>query len=228
MEGLLRENEKLRAQIQVPLENQADVGASADLQSALSGASPDEPAGNPMLEDNPWFMPIDSFNIPILIGEVADAAFTTRLRQVISNTALNHIPRTSYPGIEQITNFDASDCGRPGPVHARFLVRTALANISDSYHIVRKSTTWVMLEKYLGKPESTDIFSECKILALFALGELYSSRMANSSTNVPGLPYFSHANRVCGRFLERPSVESIEVALLLVRIPPPPHSPACT
>ncbi|KAJ8126634.1 hypothetical protein O1611_g7004 [Lasiodiplodia mahajangana] len=57
--------------------------------------------------------------------------------------------------------------------------------------------------------------TKCKILALFALGELFSSRYSNSVLEVPGLAYFSHASKAYAMLQERPSIECIEVAMIL-------------
>jgi len=177
---------------------------------------PSDPGHNPLLNDNPWFLPIKSSSIPILIGEVADAAFATRFRQLLSNKHLNHIPRISYPGNDQITELAKTECPRQSPTQARFLVRVSLGSINGCFHIVRNSRMWELLEQFLEAPQSVDPLSKCKLTALFALGELYSSRCQTQEIRTPGLAYFSHASRAYGLLEERPSIDSIEISLLLV------------
>ncbi|KAH7123453.1 fungal-specific transcription factor domain-containing protein [Dactylonectria estremocensis] len=213
--GLLRENQELRArsranQLQTPTEQTA-----AEDETAPNIQSPSDPSHNPLLEEKPWFLPIKSSNLPILIGEVADAAFATRFRQLLTNDTLNHIPRISYPGYDQITELAQTECPRPSPTHARFLFRVALKSLDESFHIVRNSRVWELLEQSLQAPQSVDLLSDCKLTALLALGELYSSRCQTQETKTPGLAYFSHASKAYGLLQERPCIDSVEISLLL-------------
>lgn len=174
-----------------------------------------EPSRNPVLEDNPWFVPLDSFQIPLRVGESADTAFATRVRQLMSATA-THPPRLSYPTQDHITVSSNVEEPRPSATEARFLIQTALASIDQCYHIVRKSSIWTLLDRFVENPASLDLFSKSKVFALLALGELYSTRCEMLASRVPGLVYFSLAFRSYGHLLERPSIDSIEVLLLLV------------
>lgn len=223
IDGLVEENRQLRAQLQGSRSTESNTPQPPEDDSTLGvqdGASVDGPNQNPLLHDKPWFLPLKPFNVPIYIGEAADAAFATRFRQVMSGTTLNHIPRISYPGIDQIEALAVSTYTRPSSTQARFLLRSALTNIGECYHIVRKSREWDLLDRFLRAPETLDSLSECKILALFALGELHSSPSGAGPARVPGLVYFSHATRAQCRLFERPSVERIEVDLLLVSATP--------
>ncbi|KAJ3539319.1 hypothetical protein NM208_g5538 [Fusarium decemcellulare] len=215
LEGILRENQQLRArnrggQSEEPVQ---EVHPTADVDQDTQ--SPDELSENPLLDEKPWFHPLNSSSVPILIGEVADAAFATRFRQLLTSKTLGHIPRISYPGNDQITELANTECPRPGPTHARLLIRVALKSMDGSFHIVRNSSVWELLDKFLQAPQSLDSLSKCKLTALLALGELHSSRSQTLDTQIPGLAYFSQASRIYGLLEERPCIDAIEVSLLL-------------
>ncbi|KAI1451905.1 fungal-specific transcription factor domain-containing protein [Annulohypoxylon moriforme] len=206
LESLLHENERLRTRAR---EGESE-GEPQEIDSRM-----DAPSQNPLLDEKPWFLTINSSSVPILIGEVADAAFATRFRQLLKGQALGHIPRISYPGNDQIAELACNGCPRPPPTYAHFLIRAALKGLDGLFHIVQNSYVWELLKQFLQTPQSINSLSECKILALFALGELYSSRSQTQSTRIPGLAYFSHASRAHGKLEERPCVDSIEISLLL-------------
>lgn len=177
-----------------------------------------EPSTNPLLEETPWFLPIHSSNVPILIGEVADAAFATRFRQLLTNQALNHIPRISYPSNEHIDELSKSEHAQLNPTHARFLTKVALRYLTGCYHIVRESSIWELLAHFLQSPSTLDTLSTCKIFGILALGDLFSSRCQTQAASIPGLTYFSYASKAHSMLQERPSIEAIETSLLLVTI----------
>jgi hypothetical protein len=178
----------------------------------------DEPSQNPLLDKKPWFLPINTSKVPILIGEVADAVFATRLRQLITGKTLSHIPRIAYPAHDRILELAKIEIPHPRASHARFLLRVALKFLEGSFHIVRKSLVSDLLEQFLRLPQSLDSLSTCKIFALLALGELHSSRFQNPETQLAGLAYYGHASRAHGLLEERPCVDSIEVSLILVSL----------
>lgn len=177
-----------------------------------------EPSRNPVLHENPWFIRLDSFQVPLRVGEAADAAFSTRIRQIISETT-THPHRLSYPTQEQIIAASEAETRRPSFTQARFLIQTTLANLDKSYHIVRRSSLWALLDRFVEAPASLDLLSKSKIYALLALGEVYSSRCEVFTSNVPGLGFFSLAFKAYGYLLERPCLDSIETSLLLVSAP---------
>ncbi|KAI3334256.1 fungal-specific transcription factor domain-containing protein [Ustulina deusta] len=226
VDGILRENEKLRAALgrqdagSLPRASTSPSATAAPCSVASNtgaqGAVPvDDPSRNPALRSRPWFLSIRSCDVPILIGEIADAAFATRCRQALSITKPNHEPRISYPKDDQIAALAQLDCPMPNPTQARFLLQTALAHIDARFYLVRRSAVWSLCEEFLFNRESLSTVSRCKVLALFALGELLSSRCSNPALEIPGLAHFSHASKVYGILQERPSVECIEVAMVL-------------
>ncbi|KAH7463272.1 hypothetical protein FOMA001_g18160 [Fusarium oxysporum f. sp. matthiolae] len=219
IENLVRENQELRHRNrQIRTEAPAVREPTDDMvgiESRPDTPSPNELSHNPVLDEKPWFLSTRSSEIPILIGEVADAAFATRFRQLLTNQALNHTLRTSYPGKDQTTKFVQIDCPFPNSTHARFLIRVALKSLEGSFHICRNIRVWELLEQYLQSPHTFEPLSRCKLLALFALGELYSSSCQIQDTATPGLAFFTHACQTYDMLRERPSVNEVEVSLLL-------------
>ncbi|CAJ0551518.1 Ff.00g114480.m01.CDS01 [Fusarium sp. VM40] len=219
VESLVRENQELRNYTRQNQREattaQESTNNAAESEAERDTPSPSEPSHNPVLEEKPWFLSTRSSEIPILIGEVADAAFATRFRQLLTNQALNHTLRTSYPDNNPITELAQAECPSLNTSHARFLVRVALKSLDGSFHIVRKSRIWELLEQYLQSPQTLDASSRCKTLALLALGELYSSSCQAQGTTTPGLAFFSHASKTHDLLQERPSINTVEVSLLL-------------
>ncbi|KAI0899103.1 fungal-specific transcription factor domain-containing protein [Annulohypoxylon nitens] len=214
IERILKENQSLKARLEQA--GQSRTTFESDHQrSTEHGSSAEEPSKNPLLDERPWFLPITSSKIPIFIGELADPAFATRFRQIISKDPLNHIPRTNYPNSDQIMVLMDSGLPKLSHTHARFLLRTALSYLEGHYHIVRKSAASVLLDRYMHEPALLALLSRCKIHALFALGELFSSRYGSSTKEAPGLSFFSYATKAYGLLYERPSIDCIEVCLLL-------------
>ncbi|VUC25509.1 unnamed protein product [Clonostachys rosea] len=228
IEGLWRDIERLNSQLKnhKAVESQAPeqpVPTEEPVLEPERGSGPsdqqpvhhDEPSANPLLGENPWFLPINSSKVPILIGEVADAAFATRFRQVLTDQPLNHIPRVSYPSDEHIAEPSKSGPPQISPTHARFLTKVALRFLDGCYHIVRESSVCELLSQFLQGPSTLDMLSTCKIYGILALGELFSSRCQTQATGTPGLVYFSHASKAYSVLQERPGIEAIETSLLL-------------
>lgn len=153
---------------------------------------------------------------PVLIGEASDAAFATRFRQAISEPGHSHIPRVNYAADDRLLTLSDADCPWPIPSRARLLVNVALKYVSRCYHIVRKSQILEGLEQTIQNPHSTDSLLKSKLWALFAIGEMYSTRTAAKEKNFPGMCYFARATRILRIISERPRIDAIEIRLLLV------------
>ena len=170
----------------------------------------------PLLEDRPWFHPISSLDMPIHISEAADASFATRFRQTLGNICASHIPRMSYVTDERLMLLADRECPWPTPARARFLIKVALNTICRNYHMVRRSFVLEILELAIKNHGSDERLHICKLLALFALGELYSTKTAARDGSFPGLAYFARATKMAGVPAERPRMDAIENLLLLV------------
>ena len=150
------------------------------------------------------------------MGDAACTAFATRLRQFLTgdpNTA--HVARTQYTPesslLEGATQW-------PGLAQARLLVRIAFNQLSRVYHLFLRKSTIEHLESIYRTPSLRDDPAVmCKFFALFALGEVYSSRANSSPTGrVPGTLYYVRAMGLIPILPERPGVIHVESLLLLV------------
>ncbi|KAH7084254.1 fungal-specific transcription factor domain-containing protein [Paraphoma chrysanthemicola] len=103
----------------------------------------------------------------------------------------------------------------PSPARARFLVKVAMSTICRYYHVIRKSAVRDNLEAAIKTGGNGDRLIVGKLLALFALGEVYSAKMASQEANFPGSAYFAQARRLVGEPMERPQLDAVEVTLLL-------------
>ncbi|EFQ25330.1 fungal specific transcription factor domain-containing protein [Colletotrichum graminicola M1.001] len=186
----------------------------------LSGRGNDgeEAAASAALEVKPWFINANVFRTPILIGEVADPAFSTRIRQVISDPFSlqpRHMLRVNYAPDTELMSLVKSDISWPTPSRSRFLVEVALKYVSHRYHVVRRSLVMENLEQSIHNPSWGHLMLRSKLWALFAIGELYSTRSIPSEKEFPGMAYFAKASRILGVLDERPGTDSIEIILLL-------------
>lgn len=163
--------------------------------------------------------------MPVHIGEAADTAFATRLRQAMAeDNSLKHMPRIHYVTDARLTALAASQCAWPSMPRARLLIKFAMDTVGAVYHTVRRSEIYGGLKGHYqnlasGMPGVQDTVYGYKLWALFALGEVYSCRTpASSPDHFPGLAYFSQACRILREFRERPLFDDIEVFLLLVSL----------
>lgn len=206
----MRENERLRDASSV-----APYDSTAVREVPISENQ--ETVQNPLVEGRPqgWFFPMSSLDMPIHISEAADAAFATRFRETLTPHSV-HIPRTSFVRDEALMLLSESQFNWPTPARARFLVKVALSTVCQYYHIVLKSSVMEALEKAIKNVNDVERLMRCKLLALFALGEAYSSRVAAQEATFPGLSYFAQARRMVSIPAERPTMHTVEIALLLV------------
>jgi hypothetical protein len=166
-------------------------------------------------------MSFHSTDLPIHIGEAADAAFATRLRQAASNSPVSHLPRVQYVGDDTLRSLAESPPDWPTPSHLRFLVDIALRTIGKSFHMVRRSTVLASIHELLQNPTSCDWLTQSQIWALLAIGEVYSSRSALPNRPFPGTSYWARAMSLLCVPSERPRLQVVETYLLLVSAPHP-------
>ncbi|RAK86297.1 fungal-specific transcription factor [Aspergillus costaricaensis CBS 115574] len=212
LDELLTQNAQLREQLRSISTPQSSSATTAE------GSIPQEsypPVQNPLLGERAWFYPYDPSAPPIYMGDAACTAFATRLRQFLTgdpNTA--HVARTQYTPesslLEGATQW-------PGLAQARLLVRIAFNQLSRVYHLFLRKSTIEHLESIYRTPSLRDDPAVmCKFFALFALGEVYSSRANSSSTGrVPGTLYYVRAMGLIPILPERPGVIHVESLLLL-------------
>lgn len=182
----------------------------------ISGPPLSLPASGAFVEQTPWYMDLNIPNTPILIGEPSEPGFATRVIQTISNTMHSHIPRSNYPTEEQILTLSDADCPWPTMSKARLLVSAALKAVNQHYYVIQKSHVWAVLDRAMESLDTLDGFLKSKLWAIFAIGELYSTRRMPPGKIYPGLAYFAKATRSLRVICERPRLDGIETRLLLV------------
>ena len=194
----------------------AEPTAAADVDADEPVSAPGDAVRNPLQEDRPWFFPLTP-ELPILIGEATDAAFATRLRQELSGRSQSHFPRTQHVRDDSISSlWQAEPYPWPAPSRARFLLKVALGTVCRRYYLVRRSGALRLLEQAIRSPSMCDTLSACKLHALFALGEVYSTRTCSSGNSLPGIRYYTSATRILRVLSEQPRIECVEVLLMLV------------
>lgn len=180
---------------------------------------PETHVQNPMLGERAWFQPYDPSAPPVHIGEAACTAFATRLRQVLSKSkTTSHMPRTQYTSESTLMKLRNSSIQWPSLAQARLLIQIVFNQVSRVYHLVLRKSTIDELEEAYRKADFDDPVLTCKFFALFALGEVYSTRSNVSlECGVPGAAYYVHAMTLVPILPERPSLTHIESLLLLVK-----------
>lgn len=150
------------------------------------------------------------------MGEAACTAFATRLRQFLTgNPAVAHVARTQYTPESALMDAETQ---WPRLPQARLLVRVVFNQLSRVYHLVLRKSTLEQLEDLYRFPALRDDPAwTSKFFALFALGEVYSSR-SDSSTGcrVPGTGYYVRAMNLVSILPERPGMVHMKSLLLLV------------
>ena len=214
MDELLNENQRLRKGDSIF--RQGETSRNLAPTPGPPAADNSEAARNPLLEERPWFAPMTALEMPIHIGEAADAAFATRFRQALSDVPVDHIPRTDYAMDKDLLMLSEAECTWPSPARAKFLLETSMLSLGQHYHIVRKSVVWKDLDLTFRGESSHDSLITCRLWALFALGVLYSTRVPSHGHRFPGLAYFAQASRLLRFLSERPRIAHMEVLLLLV------------
>ena len=160
-------------------------------------------------------MPFHAVDLPIYIGEAADAAFATRLRQAVSKQPVSHLPRIQYVSDDALRSLAEQPLDWPSPSHLKFLVDVALKTFSKTFHMVRRSVVMKDVERLIKDPQSCDWLTQAQIWALLAIGEAYSARSALPNRPFPGSRYWARAMRLMYMPSERPSLQVIEIYLLL-------------
>lgn len=171
------------------------------------------------MQDRAWFVPYDVANPPVYIGEAACTAFATRFRQALAEFqgSAPHIPRIHYTQDENLFSALHSPVSWPGRTQAQLLLKVALININRAFHVVLTKPTLASLDQLYQDSGPPGALATCKFFALFALGEVYSSRaVVPSEGNFPGVSYFMHSCSLLPILPERATLEHIEILILLV------------
>ncbi len=224
---LIAENKRLRSLTdrQHGLTHQYNGTGEGETDETLSPATISEALSRPIsnhgvhADGQPWFVDIDLPNTPTPINEAADTAFATRFRQVLSDPSdppCVHLPHIDYAGDDTIMSLAEVHTPWPKLSRARLLMSVAMMHTSRGFHIVRRTAVLDALEKSFTDPDWRDPVMACKLRALFALGDLCSSRFVPAGQQFPGLGHFAQATRILSYLGERPTLDLIEIRLLLV------------
>lgn len=104
----------------------------------------------------------------------------------------------------------------PDRVHAKLLIQVAARFIGNGQHLYLNSYMEEVDSVYKKDAEPSSIWL-CKLLALVALGELYSNRRrSNGDNRAPGEEYFVSALGMLHDQYEDTTTLHVEVYLLLV------------
>ncbi|KAI1028283.1 hypothetical protein LB503_002780 [Fusarium chuoi] len=216
LDRVLQENEELRAQIHP--ESPQPRNTDGPSQPAPTSNNHQHATEEKILEEIDWFAQTRTSDTPIWIGEISDAAFATRFRQFASSSQTpSHIPRTQFASDDDLRLLVSTNPAWPTPPRARLLVQTALKFLRYSYHVVRRSEVLSVLDTFCSDPSNAAFgtVAKAKMCALFALGELRSSKCLGSSKRLPGLAYFAIASDTVRLINERPQLDVIETTLIL-------------
>lgn len=216
LDRILQENADLRA-LQHPAEQSARKPEKDTWDTPAISHSDHESVEKQSIQGSDWFTHIRTSDTPIWIGEISDSAFATRFRQFASFSQTPcHIPRTQFVSDEALHSLATAHPSTTWPSlsRARLLVETALRFLRHNYHIVRRSEVFSTFR-------ATDfnqisLHSKAKLWALFAVGELRSSKCLTATGHLPGLAYFAMASDAIRIINERPQIDVIETVLLLV------------
>lgn len=214
LETILQENKRLSAIVSSINTPTSSPGARPSADSAEPRA--DNADRNPLIEERPWFMAHNASDLPIHIGEAADAAFATRLRQTASAKPVSHLPRIQYMSDDSLRSLTDRELQWPNASRMRYLVDVALNTVCKVWHIVRKSDITASVDSVIQTPDSFDWLSACRLWSVLALGEAYSTRCTLPDTPFPGSRYFAKAMAMSNIPNERPRLALVEIYILLV------------
>ncbi|KFZ16540.1 hypothetical protein V502_05055 [Pseudogymnoascus sp. VKM F-4520 (FW-2644)] len=217
LQQVLAENERLKRSTGVG-STSPTTGVTDVPHPREESSNPEENLSNPLVQDRAWFVPYDVANPPVYIGEAACTAFATRFRQALAEFqgSAPHIPRIHYTQDENLFSALHSPVSWPGRTQAQLLLKVALININRAFHVVLTKPTLASLDQLYQDSGPPGALATCKFFALFALGEVYSSRaVVPSQGNFPGVSYFMHSCSLLPILPERATLEHIEILILL-------------
>lgn len=152
-------------------------------------------------------------------GEASCTAFGDRLLHCVDKTCVS-VPcsimpdHVSHPVFSRLTN---PSFQLPNRVQASLLIRRVDRFIGNNYQLFLKRSFFDKFDRAYNSGEIPDLLWACHFFALLALGELYSSYSTpGDGETVPGTANFVQAIALLQDNYEHPSVEQIQILLLLV------------
>lgn len=174
---------------------------------------------NPLVEDKAWFVPITAIDNPVYIGESACSSFATGIRRALDKSCSRaaHPPRHHYVSDGHLIPGSSDAMLWPTKAKTTLLVKVTITYVNRLHHVVLPSLTLQRLDEIYQDLSAVTSNDTGKYLALFALGEVFSTKSyAEGSNKIPGLQYFIVASKMVQNIPERASIELIEIILLLV------------
>jgi hypothetical protein len=172
------------------------------------------------MDERAWFVLNDMSRPPVYVAEAACPAFATRFRQSLGTAgrAIPHLPKIHHVADEHLALPYQDPVVWPTKTDAHLFVKVAGARINRGFHVILNGPTLAKLNQAYTSGESLRPDETCKLFALFALGQVYSSSARQSSieSDFPGLSYFKQANQILQVLPENPTLEHVEASVLLV------------
>ncbi|OGM43802.1 hypothetical protein ABOM_007583 [Aspergillus bombycis] len=157
---------------------------------------------------------------PGFTGEASCIAFGDRLLQCIkkdptpSSATLSHYHPTTTAN--QI--LDDNEYTLPDRAQAKLLINVAWRFIGNDHHLFLKVSFMREVEAVYQKALKPTALWLCKLLALLALGELYTNRRKfNDTQRIPGTNYYLQALNMLHDTYEEAGLLHVEVLILVVR-----------
>lgn len=152
----------------------------------------------------------------LFIGEAACTTFGNRLLRFLKGDNQMQTQPERYFTDRKLLRMSNSGFELPNRTYGKLLVRSYLQFMGADFHFIpRKQFLKKLDETYDCSSEPQDPLWLCKLFALFALGELYSTRM-NKTSSVPGTAFFLKAMSFLQDLYEETTVEYVETLILLV------------
>jgi hypothetical protein len=134
-----------------------------------------------------------------------------------SPAVVSHFPRVHFAQDESLMTTHNFQVSWPTQGQATLLLKVVMARVNRAFHVFLLEPTIVRINQMYRDPTYRPPAFTAKIFALFALGEVYSSRAKDSSDgNIPGLSYFKYASSLVQVLPERADLDHVETLLLLV------------
>ncbi|KAE8382431.1 fungal-specific transcription factor domain-containing protein [Aspergillus bertholletiae] len=218
LEQLLDENQRLLQEKSQRQDQHLDgIGETSRSQNqgVLPNHNPDIP--NPLMRDNVWLRPRNSPSFSMYIGEATSAAFAGLLHQCLTGSSDPILTdQEAYTGDSVLKSLMDTTVPWPSQAQACLLVKIALNHLDPVFYSLLGGEIMQQIQDIYSTSNFNDPITKCKLFALFALGEAFSSPGADKTgAPVPGTAYYARAMACIVIMPERPSVTLIESLLLL-------------
>lgn len=181
-----------------------------------------QPTSNPSLDDSSDRLSLPPPRFSDFVGGASCTAFGDSVLQSIDKSP-NALPRDAVPGYFTHPSFNRllhTSIALPDRSQAILLARRAHSHIGSNYHLFERRAFFVKLDAAYRSSAAADPLFACHLYAVMALGELYSNCKSSKlgAESIPGTEWYVQAVNLLEDLYETPTVEQIQVLLLLVSI----------